>query len=73
MPKAVGRDLLESYSRGEMTRREIAEQLGQPVSFGQLLGLLQENRLPLPRIAVDPDAPGVKLVRELAIRAARDA
>ena len=61
--------LLESYSRGEITRKEIEDRTGQELGFGALLGLLHEHGLPLPRVVSDPQSPGVRLIRELAERA----
>jgi hypothetical protein len=63
--------LLEAYSRGEITRREIEARTGAAVSFGALLTQLHAHALPLPRFPSDPDAPGFQLVRRLAERAAR--
>ena len=63
--------LLQSYSRGEITRREIENRTGQDLGFGALLGLLHEHGLPLPRIRSEPESPGVQLIAELARRAAR--
>ena len=70
MTVSIDRTLLESYSRGEMTRREIGERTGAEISFGFLLGQLHEHGLPLPRIPSDPQSPGVRLVKELVERAA---
>lgn len=69
----IERALLESYSRGEITRRELEEHSGEEVSFGRLLGLLHQHGLPLPRIRSDPNSPGILLIAELAERAARRA
>ena len=60
--------LLNAYSRGEVTRREIEERTGQEISFGALLAQLHAHNLPLPRIPSDPRSPGVQLVRRLAER-----
>ncbi len=64
--------LLEAYSRGEMTRREIEAHTGSAVSFGLLLSQLHSHDLPLPRFPSDPHSPGFELVRRLAERAPRD-
>ncbi len=69
MPRAIEISLLESYSRGEITRREVSERAGEEVSFGTLLGQLHEHGLPLPRLQGDPHWPGAQLVRQLAERA----
>lgn len=63
--------LLEAYSQGLVTRHEIQEQVGAPVSFGFLLGQLHTRDLPLPRFPSDRNAPGVDLVRRLAERGLR--
>jgi len=61
--------LLEAYSRGEITRREIEERTGQIVGFGALLGNLHAHGLSLPRFPSDPTSPGVLLIRQLTERA----
>jgi len=63
--------LLEAHSRGEVTRREIAERIGREVRFGELLGQLHAHGLKLPRVASDPRSPGVELIRRLAERGQR--
>jgi hypothetical protein len=54
MPIVIESTLLESYSRGEITRHEIQDRIGEPVSFGALLGQLHQHGLPLPRVPSDP-------------------
>ena len=71
MPGKIEKARLEAYSRGEMTRREIEDQTGEAVSFGELLMQLHEHHLPLPRIPSDPQSPGVQLIKRLAERAQR--
>jgi len=71
MPETIDRGLLEAYSRGEITRREIEERTGEIVGFGALLMQLHAHRLPLPRIPSDPQSPGVQLIKRLAERGAR--
>jgi hypothetical protein len=70
MSVEIEKALLESYSRGELTRREIEERMNQEISFGALLGELHKHGLPLPRVPSDPQSPGVRLIKELAERAA---
>jgi hypothetical protein len=70
MSLTIERAMLESYSRGEITRREIEERTGHDISFGALLGQLHESGLPLPRVPSDPQSPGVRLIKQLAERAA---
>ena len=60
---SIPREMLEAYSRAEMTRREIENTLDEPVGFGVLLRHLREAGLPLPNIPSDPDK--VRLMREL--------
>lgn len=62
-------DLLEAYSRGEISRREIGERQKAEISFGDLFGALLEHGLPLPRFPGHPDSPGVQLIKQLASRA----
>lgn len=71
MPLTIPEDLLEAYSRGRITRGEIADRLGEAVRFGELLDALHRQGLPLPRIPADPASPGVSLIRDLAMRGAR--
>jgi hypothetical protein len=71
MPTPIPLDLLEAYSRGEITRREIEDRTGQVVGFGALLTGLHEHHLPLSRVPVDPNSPGVQLIRQLVGRAQR--
>ncbi len=61
--------LLAAYSRGELTRREIAARTGHEIGFGALLAQLHAHRLPLPRIHSVPPSPGIELIRRLAERA----
>ncbi len=63
--------VLEAYSRGEITRREIEEQSGQTLSFGALLMLLHEHHLPLPRFPTNPQSPGVQLIKRLVEKRSR--
>ena len=71
MTATVDVALLQTYSRGEITRREIESRTGQDLGFGTLLGLLHQHGLPLPRIKSDPESPGVALIAELAKHEAR--
>jgi len=71
MDTEIDRSLLEAYSRGEISRRDISARLQMEVSFGDLLGALHAHGLPLPRFPAHPDSAGVKLIRRLAERAPR--
>ncbi len=42
---------LEAYSRGDMTAIELRQRLGG-ATYGEVLGLLSEHNLPLPRAPV---------------------
>lgn len=64
----IPREMLEAYSRAEMTRKEIENTLDEPVGFGVLLRHLREAGLPLPNIPSDPEK--VRIVRELMEQAA---
>ena len=71
MPEPIPKDLLEAYSRGEITRREIQDRTDQVIGFGALLMALHEHHLQLPRVPVDMNSPGVQLIRQLVERAQR--
>ena len=63
--------LLEAFSRGEISRKDIEEQTGEYLSFGMLLAQLHRHHLPLPRIRSDPQSPGVQLIKQLVEQAMR--
>ena len=71
MDTKIDRSLLEAYSRGEISRRDISARLDMEVGFGDLLMALHAHGLPLPRFPAHPDSEGVKLIRRLAERAPR--
>jgi hypothetical protein len=58
---------LERYSAGEITRRQLGELLGEPVSFGETLMMLHAHNLPLPRYGRPFNAKGIEALR-LALR-----
>ena len=68
MSITIPKELLEAYSRGELTRRELTDRLGEPIGFGPLLGELHRYGMSLPRTPTDPHSPGAVLVRDLAAR-----
>ncbi len=70
MSVTIEKPLLEAYSRGEITRREIEDRIGEAVVFGALLGQLHRHGLPLPRVPSDPASPGRRLIGELLGQAA---
>jgi hypothetical protein len=65
----ISKDLLEAYSRGEITRRDIEARVDKAVNFGQLLMQLHEHNLPWPRFPSDRQSVGVQLIKRLAERA----
>ncbi|PZR93915.1 MAG: hypothetical protein DLM68_00290 [Hyphomicrobiales bacterium] len=65
--------MLEAFSRGEITRKDIEDQTGEAVSFAALLTQLHRHHLPLPRVRSDPQSPGVQLIKRLTERAMRRA
>ena len=71
MDVKIDRSLLEAYSRGEISRRDISNKMDVEVRFGDLLAALHAENLRLPRFPAHPDSPGVELIRRLAERAHR--
>lgn len=63
-------EIIGAYSRGEITRQEVGDRLGEAISFGELLMKLHEHGLPLPRFPSDPNSEGVQLIKRMAMRAA---
>lgn len=59
---------LERFSAGEITRRELGNLLGQPISFGDMLMQLHEHKLPLPQYGRPFNPAGIELIRQLASR-----
>jgi len=70
MDVKIDRSLLEAYSRGEISRRDISNRMDIEVRFGDLFMALREVDLLLPRFPSDRNSPGVQLVKRLAERAA---
>ena len=60
MPTQFPQDLLEAYSRGEITRGNIEDRTVQVIGFGALLMGLHEHHLRLPQVPSDPNSPGVQ-------------
>jgi hypothetical protein len=54
MPADIPITLLEAFSRGEITRKDIEDQTGEAVSFAALLAQLHRHHLPLPRLRSHP-------------------
>jgi len=57
------RHALEAFSRGQMTAIELRRRLGG-ASYGEVLRLLSEEELPLPRAAVEGREEQIKRARE---------
>lgn len=55
MEKKIPTPLLEAFSFGRITRKDIEEETGQIVRFGQLLDQLHAQSLPLPRFPANPE------------------
>ncbi|MEO5370945.1 MAG: hypothetical protein H7833_12820 [Magnetococcus sp. DMHC-1] len=68
MTESAIREAVESYSRGEISRRELGNRIEQEVDFADALHLLRQYHLPLPHRPSDPLSPGVQLIRQLALR-----
>lgn len=56
--------VLKRFSAGEISRVELGRLMGKPVSFGEMLGMLHEKGLPLPRYGRPFNPEGIKLLRE---------
>jgi hypothetical protein len=61
---------LERFSAGEISRRELGNLIGQPLSFGEMLMKLHEHSLPLPRYGRPFNPEGIEALRK-ALRQAR--
>ena len=71
MPEVDERSVFQAYSRAEISRAEVARRIGRDIGFGELLLNLRKQKLPLPRYPSDPNSPGVRLIRDLALRGRR--
>lgn len=60
------REAVESYSRGEINRRELESRVGHEVDFADALQMLRHYHLPLPHRLGDLQSPAVQLIRQLA-------
>ena len=61
---------LERFSAGKITRRELGNLMGEPISFGETLMKLHEHNLPLPRYGRPFNAQGMEALR-MALRRAK--
>ncbi len=59
---------LQRFSAGEISRRELGNLLGEPISFGDMLIQLHEHNLPLPQYGRPYNPTGVELIRKWAER-----
>jgi hypothetical protein len=59
---------LERFSAGEISRIELGKLLGEPISFGDMLMMLHEHKLPLPRYGRPFNPEGIELIRQLSLR-----
>lgn len=63
--------ILERYSAGEITRKELERALGRDTDFADALRLLHKHELKLPRRRLYPQGPAVDVLRQQLRRAAR--
>jgi hypothetical protein len=59
---------LQRFSAGEISRVEMGKLLGAPVSFGDMLMMLHDQKLPLPRYGRPFNPQGIELIRQYASR-----
>lgn len=64
------RSILCRFSSGEIDRRTLQIELDREIDFADTLRLLHRYALKLPRVRSNPDAPGLKLLRDQIRRAA---
>ena len=57
---------IERYSAGEISRHELGNLLGEPISFGDTLMLLHELHLQLPQYSKSFNPDGIALIRKWA-------
>ena len=55
---------IKRFSAGEISRRELGNLLGAPISFGDTLMMLHAHNLPLPRYGRSFNPKGIELLRE---------
>ena len=59
---------IERFSAGEISRIELGNLMGEPISFGDTLMKLHEQGLPLPQYGRAFNPEGVDLIRFFAER-----
>ena len=59
---------IERFSAGEISRRELGNLLGAPISFGDTLMMLHKHNLPLPQYGKCYNSEGVELIKRWAER-----
>ena len=55
---------IKRFSAGQISRRELGNLLGAPISFGDTLMMLHAHNLPLPRYGRSFNPKGIELLRE---------
>jgi hypothetical protein len=63
---------LQRFSTGEISRIELGRLMGKPVAFGDMLGMLHEAHLPLPRYNRPLNPAGMALLKSALERNAHD-
>jgi hypothetical protein len=66
------RNILQQYSRGEISRAEVSRRLGTDLTFGETLIKLWKYDLGLPRYKTDLNSPAIKFICELVNQNSRD-
>ena len=59
---------IKRFSAGQISRRELGNLLGAPISFGDMLMMLHTHNLPLPQYGKCYNPEGVELIRRWAER-----
>ncbi len=67
--QAVAPDHLLLFSKGEVSRQQAMRRLD--ISYGELLDLLADRRLPLPRVSAEEAASMAALIVSLTDKSAR--
>ena len=62
------RALFERYSRGDISRSQLARRLGRELPFGEALQRLGGYGLPLAQSPAGVESFGVQLIKNLALR-----
>ncbi|MBF0344302.1 MAG: hypothetical protein HQL06_08735 [Nitrospirae bacterium] len=65
------KQIIEAYSKGILSRREIERSLGYEVDFATVLQMLRRYHLPLPHHHDNQQSVGIQLISQLASRHTR--